>query len=138
MKDRQFFDTNVLIYAFDSSDLVKQRIAIQRIDDAVRNRIGVISTQVLGEFFHSLVVRRQLLLASEAERAINDLAASFFVWDVTFPVVQAAIAIHQRFQLRYWDSLIVASANAAVCLEIVSEDMNDGQNYNGSIVRNPF
>lgn len=138
MTAKQFFDTNVLIYAFDSSEPTKQQIAIKRIDEAVRNQSGVISTQVLGEFFHSLVVRKQLLTAAEAERAVNDFASGFEVSDVTMPMVQAAIAIHQRFQLRYWDSLIVATANECGCAEIVSEDMNDGQNYDGATVRNPF
>lgn len=138
MTAKQFFDTNVLIYAFDSSDPARQQIAVKRIDEAVRNYSSVISTQVLGEFFHLLVEHKQLLTATEAERAVNDFASGFAVSDVTLPTVQAAIAIHQRFQLRYWDSLIVASANECGCSEIVNEDMNDGQIYNGSIVRNPF
>jgi predicted nucleic acid-binding protein len=75
MTDRHFFDTNILIYAFDSSEPAKQQIAVNRIDAAVRNNSGVISTQVLGEFFHSLVVRKRLLAAAEAERAINDFAS---------------------------------------------------------------
>lgn len=138
MTAKQFFDTNVLIYAFDSSEPAKQQIAIQRIDFAVRNQTGVISTQVLGEFFHSLVVRKQLLTAVEAERAVNDFAGGFQVSDVTLSMVQQAIAIHQRFQLRYWDSLIVATAKECGCAEIVSEDMQDSQNYDGPVVRNPF
>jgi len=138
MTVKQFFDTNVLIYAFDSSEPAKQQIAVDRLGEAVRNQSGVISTQVLGEFFHSLVVRKQLLTAAEAERVVNDFASGFEVSDVTLPMVQSAITIHQRFQLRYWDSLIVATANHCACAEIVSEDMNDGQDYNGSIVRNPF
>ena len=138
MTVKQFFDTNVLIYAFDSCEPAKQPTAIDRLGEAVRNQTGVISTQVLGEFLHSLVVRKQLLTATEAERAVNDFASGFEVSDVTLPMVQSAITIHQRFQLRYWDSLIVATANHCACAEIVSEDMNDGQDYNGSIVRNPF
>lgn len=127
-----------MIYAFDLSEPAKQQIAIDRVGEAVRNRSGVISTQVLGEFFHSLVVRKQLLTATEAERAVNDFASGFEVSEVTLPMVQSAITIHQRFHLRYWDSLIVATANHCVCAKIVSEDMNDGQDYNRSIVKNPF
>lgn len=138
MTDRHFFDTNVLIYAFDSSDTAKQQIAVNRIDAAVRSNTGVISAQVLGEFFHSLVVRKQLLTALEAERIINDFASGFEISGITFPMVQAAITVHQRYQLRYWDSLIVATANHCGCTEIISEDLNDGQDYSGSTVRNPF
>lgn len=138
MTDRHFIDTNVLIYAFDSSEPTKQQIAVNRIDDAVRNGSGVISTQVLGEFFHTLVVRKQLLPADEAARAVNDFATGLEVVEITLPIVQAAIATHQRYQLRYWDSLIVAAANHRGCTEIITEDMNDGQDYGGSMVKNPF
>ena len=83
MTDRHFIDTNVLIYAFDSSEPTKQQIAITRIDDAVREGSGVISTQVLGEFFHTLVVRKQLLTAAEAARAVNDFATGLEVVEIT-------------------------------------------------------
>lgn len=66
---------------------------MKRIDEAVRNHSGVISTQVLGEFFHSLVVRKQLLKATEAERAVNDFANGLDVSDVTLPVTCVAVEV---------------------------------------------
>jgi predicted nucleic acid-binding protein len=56
----------------------------------------------------------------------------------TLQLVKDAIAIHQRYQLRYWDALIVATARHVGCTEVLSEDMNDGQDYGGIVIVNPF
>ncbi len=53
-------------------------------------------------------------------------------------MVDEAIEIHERFQLRYWDALIVATAKMSGCVRLVSEDLNDGQDYSGVTVVNPF
>jgi len=58
--------------------------------------------------------------------------------DIDFTLVCAAIGIHRRFQLRYWDSLIVAAARRSGCTEPLSEDLSHGQDYDGVKVVNPF
>jgi predicted nucleic acid-binding protein len=98
----------------------------------------VISTQVLGEFFHATVVRRKLLTSEEAERAVLAFQAAFIVAAVVPSLVADAIKIHQRYQTRYWDALIIATAAHQSCDEIASEDLSHGQFYNGVVVRNPF
>ena len=138
MTANQFFDTNILIYAFDSSDVAKQQIAKQCIAQAATAATGMISTQVLGEFFHATVIRRRLLTVAEATRAIDAFQDAFVIASIDRALVAEAIDVHQRHQLRYWDSLIVATANRSDCQRIVSEDLNHGQSYNGSVVRNPF
>ena len=137
-KGKEFFDTNVLIYAFDSSDVVKQQIAIHLIADSAASGRGTLSTQVLGEFFHATVIRRRLLSAVEATSAVGAFQSAFPVASIDQQLVTDAIAIHQRYQLRYWDSLIVATAISCNCAEVLSEDLGHGQVYNGVIVRNPF
>jgi predicted nucleic acid-binding protein len=77
--------------------------------------------QIFGEFFHGTVIRRRLLAADEAERIIRAYQPVFAVVDIDFALVRAAIGIHRRFQLRYWDSLIVAAAGRSGCTEILSE-----------------
>jgi predicted nucleic acid-binding protein len=138
MSDKRFFDTNVLVYACDSTDLGKQAISLQLIAEAAAMGSGVLSVQVLGEFFHAVVVRRRLLTASEAEGIIRAYRPVFPVVNVDFDLVCAAIRIHRRFQLRYWDSLIVAAARLGGCTQILSEDLNHGQDYDGVTVSNPF
>jgi predicted nucleic acid-binding protein len=138
MSARLFLDTNVVVYAYDSSDPVKQSKAQELLATAVRQGDGALSTQVFGEFFHTVVVKRRLMTASEALAVISALEGGLEVAHISLPLVKDAIAVHQRFQLRYWDSLIVATARQLGCKEIASEDMNHGQDYGGVKVSNPF
>jgi len=138
MSARQFLDTNVVVYAYDTSDAVKQAKAQGLLANAVRKGDGAVSVQVLGEFFHTVVVRRRLMTAAEASLAISALEAGLEVAEITAQLVKDAIAIHERCQLRYWDSLIVATARHLGCKEVASEDMSDGQDYGGVFVVNPF
>ncbi|GDY22555.1 hypothetical protein LBMAG56_39020 [Verrucomicrobiota bacterium] len=76
-------------------------MAQARLTDAMRQRDGAISTQVLGEFFHTVVIKRKPMPASEAVEIINALRAGLSVAGITVELVMDAIAIHQRHQLRY-------------------------------------
>lgn len=134
MSGKCFFDTNVLVYACDSSDADKQQKALTLISNSTSRGDGVISAQVLGEFFHATVIRRKLLTAPEAERAVIAFQAAFIVAAIEPNLVADAIQIHRRFQTRYWDSLIIATAVHLNCEEIASEDLNAGQSYNGVVV----
>ncbi len=137
MTDKRFLDTNVLFYAYDTSDPAKQAAAEALLRQAVANANGVVSTQVLGEFFHATVVRKEVLNADEAERAISAIA-HLRVVDIDVPLVHAAISYHRRYQLRYWDALVLAAAKRSGCADLLSEDFNDGQDYDGVHARNPF
>ena len=138
MSGKCFVDTNVLVYACDSSDPTKQQTALTLISNVATGGEGVISAQVLGEFFHATVIRRKLLPSDEAERAVLAFQAALIVAAIEPQLVADAIKIHRRYQTRYWDSLIIATAAHEGCVEIASEDLNDGQSYNGVVVRNPF
>lgn len=138
MSGKRFLDTNVLIYSCDSSDANKQQTALDLIAECSSQGTGLLSVQVLGEFFHATVVRKKLLTADEAERAILAFRAAMPVVSVELPDVANAIAIHRKYQTRYWDSLIIATAAHHECGEVLSEDLNDGQTYNGVLVSNPF
>ena len=138
MKGSRFLDTNVIVYAYDTSEPVKQAKAQALLTEATRQRDGVVSIQVFGEFFHTVVIKRRLMPADEACSIITAIEACMTVTDVTVPMVKDAIRIHQRYQLRYWDALIIATAKTLGCPEVVSEDMNEGQDYDGVVVVNPF
>lgn len=126
MTANQFLDTNNLVYAFDSSESVKQEIAKQRLAEAATSATGRLSTQVLGEFFHATVIRRRLMTAAEAARSICAFQAAYPVAAIDPALVAEAIAVHQRYQLRFWGPLIVATANRHGCTVIVNEDLNHG------------
>ncbi len=137
MSGSQFFDTNVAIYAYDDSEPAKQSVARSLLLNSVAAATGVLSAQVLGEFFHSTVVRRPLLTNPQARIAIQALS-NLRVAMITPDLVARAIDLHEQFQLRYWDALIIATAKKEGCAEVLSEDMNHGQDYDGVRVTNPF
>ena len=135
---RDFFDANILVYAYDPRDQRKQRIAQRLLSDAVANDNGVLSAQVLGEFFN--VATRRLpnrLSIEEATQAIEEISILPVVaLDLT--LVRRAVETCGRYQISYWDALIIAAAERADCTRIFSEDLNAGQLYNGVVVVNPF
>jgi predicted nucleic acid-binding protein len=137
MTGRRFIDTNVVVYAYDSSDVIKQVAAQQVLREAAAASEGVISVQVIGEFFHATVTRRRLLTIDNARLAIAALR-HLEVVNVEAATVEQAIEFHERFQLRYLDALIVATAKLSGCVAVVTEDLNEGQDYEGVTAFNPF
>lgn len=138
MADREFFDTNILIYASDRSEPEKQSQARRLLKHAIENETGVVSAQVLGEFF--MVVTRRIqepLTIEETEQVIEQLAILSVV-DIDVALVRQAIGTCRRYRISYWDALIVAAAERAGCTRILSEDLNPGQIYHNVAVVNPF
>ncbi len=138
MAGREFFDTNILIYASDRSEPEKQSQARRLLKHAIENETGVVSAQVLSEFF-TVVTRRiqEPLSIEEAEQVIEQLSILPVV-DVDMMLVRQAIGTCRRYRISYWDALIVAAAEKAGCTRIVSEDLNPGQTYHNIAVVNPF
>ena len=136
--DRFFIDSNVLIYSYDRSEPDKRSRAQELIAGFSQNGNGVLSVQVLGEFF-SIVTRRipNPLSIQEAEAAVA-LFGSLQVIDIDMTMVRRAIATHSRYGTTYWDSLIIAAAERAGCSSILSQDLNTGQSYHGILAVNPF
>ncbi len=138
MADRDFFDTNILIYAVDRSEPEKQTQARRLVKTAIENETGAISVQVLGEFFNVATKRiPNPLSVEEAEEAIQTVAVLPVV-ELDWALVRRAIDTHKQYGISYWDSLIIAAAERAGCGQIVSEDLNSGQSYHGIAVVDPF
>ena len=138
MANRDFFDTNILIYAADRSEPEKQSQARRLLNSAVENETGALSVQVLGEFF-SVMTRRipYPISVEEAEETIHRVAVLPVV-ELDWTLVRRAIDTHKEYGISYWDSLIVAAAEKAGCTQIISEDLNSGQSYHGITVVDPF
>lgn len=136
--NRQFVDTNVLVYAHDVTAGDKHTRARALVEELWDTREGCLSVQVLQEFF--VTTTRKIprpLDAPAAARIIDDLAH----WRVHAPDagdVLAAIDIHQRTGPSFWDAMILRSANELGCQTLHSEDLHHGQEYEGVQVRNPF
>ena len=138
MSDKVFFDSNILIYAYDTRDSNKQNQAQALLLKGMESQTAVLSAQVLGEFF--VVVTRKIpqpMTSSEAGEVIAELGAREVV-ALDFSLVQRAIATQQKYGTSYWDSLIISAAERAGCVRIFSEDLNNGQLYHGIEVQNPF
>lgn len=136
---RCFLDANVLFYACDTTDASKQQTAKELILDASLKCEGVVSVQVLGEFFNATVHgKNRFLTPDEAERLIHDYAKLLEVVTVDWIALPKAIAIHRTYQTKIFDSLHLAVAGQCECMEFLSEDLTDGQLYDGVRVRNPF
>jgi predicted nucleic acid-binding protein len=138
MSDRRFFDTNVLVYAYDSSEPTKQRAAQELLREGLETGHASISAQVLGEFFVTVTRKiRHPLTVPEAAELLERLALLPIV-AIDWPTIKQAVGVQERYGLSYWDSLVIAAAQRAGCARVISEDMNAGQSYEGVVVQNPF
>ena len=135
---RAFVDTNVLLYAHDASETEKQPIARALLEDLWASRSGVVSTQVLQEFY--VVATRKFtppMVRSEA-RAIVALYAVWPVVQIDVGLILDATTLEARLQLSFWDALIVEAARRAGATRLVSEDLQGGRQIAGIAIENPF
>ncbi len=138
MSDRFFLDTNVLVYAHDSVSPEKKARSQQLVFECLRRNSGVISAQVLSEFFVTVTQKvERPMTAEQAKREIVLLSVMETV-EIDATLVLDAVNLKLRWQLSYWDSLILAAAVRAGCNTVYSEDMSDGQVYGSLTVRNPY
>ena len=138
MSDDVFLDTNVLVYALDPADPVKQARAAAIIRGLENVGCAHISTQVLQELWSALRRGASPIATAERAEAAVVAASALRVVQVTVPLVLEAIARARLSRLSLWDALIVGAAKSARCARILSEDLNDGQVIDGVTVENPF
>jgi len=134
----QFVDTNVLVYAFDSSTGEKHQKAKALIARMWDDHNGCISIQVLQEFYVNITRKVVLPLdADTAAQVVEDLST----WQVHIPDVKdviEAIGLQKQHRVSFWDAMIIRSASQLDCGIIWSEDFSAGQEYAGVKVVNPF
>ena len=137
MNAEVFVDTNVLLYTIDE-DLASQEKRERAQQLLLSERWGW-SIQVAAEFFVNAVSpKRPFRLAASDAAAFVETWLSYPTLPLTSDRVRHAIAFHQRFQLNYWDAAIIAAAKQMGCGIVYSEDLTDGQDYDGVRVVNPF
>src|ERR1035437_307448 len=133
---RAFLDTNVLVYSDDPRDLAKQAKALNLIKDHLRLRTGVVSLQVLQEYFVSATGKLKLDPGLAKQRV--EVFAKFQVAEPTVGDILAAIDLHRLHGFSYWDALILRMAKQSGCRIVLSEDMEHGQDFDGMTIVNPF
>ena len=131
-----FIDRNVLLYAGSNApdDQAKRQIARQLLSTST---IGF-SAQVLQEFYVAAVTKKRLQMTHDEAVAVLGALDAFPVYPVTRLLVFAGIALKGKFNISYWDAAIIAAAKQLGCHTVYSEDLNDGQDYDGVRVLNPF
>lgn len=132
-----FVDTNVLVYAVSRDPA--ERDKARRANEILDKGDVALSTQVLQEFYVQATrpTRAQPLGHDQAAGMIETLLA-FPVQETTIAIVLAATATRKRFGISYWDAAIVEASRAAGCDVVLSEDLGDGQDYDGVRITNPF
>lgn len=139
MSDRYLVDTNVFVYSFDSHAPEKQRKATQLIDEAISSRKGVVSYQVVQEFF-SVAFRRfeRPMRIADAQRYLSTVFRPLLAVHSSLALYLEAFRIQEEHRVPWYDALIVAGALQARCTMLYSEDFQEGRRFGNLQVRNPF
>jgi len=137
MTGKTFVDTNVLLYAHDLDAGGKHLAAKALLRELWMSRTGVLSTQVLQEFYVNVTRKLARPLAHSVASEIVDTYSPWCV-DVTVAEIAAAFRIEDRARIGFWDALICAAAVKCGAERIVSEDLNAGQRIAGIRIENPF
>lgn len=136
MSAKTFVDTNVLIYAHDVDAKTKHGIAKEILRELWTERSGVVSMQVLQEFYVNVTRKIASPLPKDAARLVVN---SYSIWctETTPTEIAAAFRIEDESRIGFWDALIVASAVKCGATRILSEDLN-AQKIAGVQIENPF
>jgi predicted nucleic acid-binding protein len=136
LAERVFVDTNVLLYADDLDAGLKRDRAQAIIHQLFIDGNGVVSTQVLQEFF--VAATRKLGVAPEIARRKVELLGRLDVVTIKPFLILEAIDLHRLHALSLWDALIVEAAAASGCRRLLTEDLQSGSNIAGVQIENPF
>jgi predicted nucleic acid-binding protein len=139
MSARFFLDTNIFVYSFDASSPKKAAQATKLIRKGVETRGGIVSYQVVQEFFNVALRRFAKPMSSvDAEQYLSTTFRPLLAVHSSSALYGEALRIGARFRLAWYDSLIVASAIEGQCDVLYSEDFQDGQQIGSVTIANPF
>ena len=133
----RFADSNILLYAISRAP--EERAKAERANALLAERDLALSVQVLQEFY--VQATRESRPDPISHQDALELVGSFRrfpVLPLTADLVEAAMATRARFQISYWDAAILEAARSLGCDTVLSEDLSDGQDYDGVTVHDPF
>lgn len=133
-----FVDTNVLLYSFDDRDLAKQHMARAWLTVIWTRRCGRLSTQVLNEFYANARRRFATAISAGDARAEVRRYQLWQPWLIDQSTIDTAWAVESRWQVNYWDALMVAAAQHMGCTLLLTEDLQHDQDIDGVRIVNPF
>jgi predicted nucleic acid-binding protein len=136
MSVRSFLDANILVYTDDRRAPEKRVRALKLIRQLRMTGTGVLSTQVLQEYFAAAT--RKLGVPAEVARRKVEIFGLFDLVLIDLPVILAAIDLHRLHQISIWDTLILQAARQASCKIVYTEDLQNGRTLDGLEIVNPF
>ena len=139
MNGKCFIDTNVVVYAYDASEKVKHYKAFNLLEQLGISQTGVVSLQVLSEFY--VVVTRKIerpISTSQARGIIEEFKTNWEIYEPSTSTLLLAMDITEEYKLNFWDSLIVAAAKESKAVTVYSEDFQHNQTIEGLKFINPF
>jgi predicted nucleic acid-binding protein len=139
MSARFFLDTNIFVYTFDEKAPIKAKKAGQLIRRAANTGEGIISYQVVQEFFN-VALRRfaRPMSVAEAEQYLITVLRPLLAVHSSPAMYLEALRIAEKYKVRWYDSLILAAALEGGCKKFYSEDFQHGQEIEGLRIENPF
>ena len=135
---RTFVDSNVLIYAHDADAGSKQRIAADQLRELWNLGTGLLSTQVLQEFYVNVTRKIGVPLATVAAREVVRDYASWVESSITAATIVRGSEISEVWQISFWDGMILAAAEQSGAERLLTEDLNAGEKIAGIEIVNPF
>jgi predicted nucleic acid-binding protein len=133
-----FVDTNVLVYAHDRSETLRQPVAQALVAELWRNRSGALSTQVLQEFYVVATRKYDPPMSRRETRQLVDAYSHWQLIQVDVALILAASQLEECHTLSFWDALIVEAARRAGANRLVTEDLQTGRQLAGVVIDNPF
>ena len=137
-EDKVFLDTNIIIYAYDLTAGEKHKIAKKIVLDLWNSGLGIISTQVLQEFF---VIATQKIPKPLDIKLAKEIMSDLLKWNVVVndgESILEAVNILLRYHYSFWDSMIIEAAIKSGAGMLLTEDLSDGQIISGVTIKNPF
>lgn len=133
-----FVDTNILVYAQDTHDEPKHRAAEKLLTQLWTSGLGVLSTQVLQEFYNVATRKLQPPLTPMQARQVVHNYSEWCRVDTDPLLIIAASRLSEQHSVNFWDALIIDAALRVGATELVTEDLHHGRQFGELTVRNPF
>jgi predicted nucleic acid-binding protein len=139
MNDKCFVDTNILVYAYNADEHEKHAQAVALLQELWDRKTGVLSLQVLQEFYVTVTQKIERPISSQqARKIVADYIATWEIVEPTTETLLLAIEFRDKYQLHFWDAMILATAKEAGACVVYSEDFQHGREIEGIRFVNPF
>jgi predicted nucleic acid-binding protein len=136
--EKTFIDTNVLVYMYDKRDARKQKIARALVKDKSGAGTAVVSAQVVREFYNACLHKLRIMSADQLQPIIETVLWPMITTTSELKLYENGAKLHNKYHLSFYDALIIQAAIDLDCDILYSEDLQDGQQFGGLTIQNPF